>query len=251
MSTYAPVTPPSDLLGELVCRWDATFLGRHDLVPDACVELMWLEGRGLVVCGPESRGWSFDHAVPLEAAGVRFRPGAAARHLRVPLSSLTDARVDYADLVGARRARVLAERIEERTAGERSSLLVDEVRSLGGAQREMPLAPLVAALSRSDRTVTELCSLLGMRERRLHRVALRDLGYGASVLRRLLRLQRFMEGARRAPGLGLASLAATTGYADQAHLARDARRLAGMTPSVLLASSAPAWHGAGSVVSAR
>lgn len=250
MPTYAPVRPPADLAEELVCRWDATFVGRHDLVPDACVELMWLEGRGLLVCGPDTRGWSFDHGRPREGSGLRFRPGAAARHLRIPLCELTDAKVDYADLVGARHARVLTERLDAAPASRRSELLVEEVRRLGGAGRDLPLAPVVAVLSRSDRSIAELSRVLGTSERQLHRLALRELGYGTSVLRSVLRLQRFMESARSRPGLGLAALAAGAGYADQAHLARDSRRLAGMTPTTLLASMAPIWHGTGSVVEA-
>ena len=42
--------------------------------------------------------------------------------------------------------------------------------------------------------------------------------------------------------------AAGAGYADQAHLSRDVRRLCGLTPRALLASRSADWHGDGAVV---
>ena len=56
------------------------------------------------------------------------------------------------------------------------------------------------------------------------------------TLARVLRFQRFL-GAARSPNPGgrdLARLAAETGYADQAHLTRDSRRLTGLPPAALL-----------------
>jgi len=43
-----------------------------------------------------------------------------------------------------------------------------------------------------------------------------------------------------APGDDLASAAARLGYADQAHLTRECVRLAGLTPTALLAARRPA-----------
>jgi AraC-like DNA-binding protein len=47
-------------------------------------------------------------------------------------------------------------------------------------------------------------------------------------------------GRWRAGGDGLAALAFAAGYADQAHLTRECRRLAGRTPAELVASGASA-----------
>jgi AraC-like DNA-binding protein len=51
----------------------------------------------------------------------------------------------------------------------------------------------------------------------------------------VLRFQRFLHAARAAgPERSLARLAADTGYADQAHLTRESRDLAGLPPGALL-----------------
>jgi AraC-like DNA-binding protein len=47
-------------------------------------------------------------------------------------------------------------------------------------------------------------------------------------------MQRFLDLARTHGGSGLAALAGAAGYADQAHLSREARRLTGFTPSAIL-----------------
>jgi AraC-like DNA-binding protein len=75
-----------------------------------------------------------------------------------------------------------------------------------------------------------------MSERQLRRRFERSVGYGPRTLRRVLRFQRFLAAAQG--GGSLARIAADAGYADQAHLARDCGRLAGLTPSALLAEGA-------------
>jgi AraC-like DNA-binding protein len=53
----------------------------------------------------------------------------------------------------------------------------------------------------------------------------------------VLRFRRFVSWADAgAPDDGLASAAARLGYADQAHLTRECARLAGLTPTALLAA---------------
>jgi AraC-like DNA-binding protein len=96
--------------------------------------------------------------------------------------------------------------------------------------------------------VSTLGDALGLSERQLRRRFADAVGYGPKTLARVLRFQRFLAlaAANRAgagrwrEGDGLAGLAFAAGYADQAHLTRECRRLAGRTPSELVASGAGA-----------
>jgi AraC-like DNA-binding protein len=69
-------------------------------------------------------------------------------------------------------------------------------------------------------------------ERRLQRAFDRSVGLSPKVLGRVLRLRqavRRLESAGRP--LSWAGVAAAAGYADQAHLIREFRALAGVTPA--------------------
>nr|WP_281381784.1 helix-turn-helix domain-containing protein [Conexibacter arvalis] len=88
--------------------------------------------------------------------------------------------------------------------------------------------------------VRALADGLGVSERQLLRRFRTAVGYGPRTLARVLRFQRFLAGiwepsGATAEGVELGRLAADAGYADQSHLVRDCRRLAGATPSQLLA----------------
>jgi len=52
---------------------------------------------------------------------------------------------------------------------------------------------------------------------------------------KILRFQRFLKLVRSARNTSAASLALEAGYADQAHLVRESRRLAGATPGEIAA----------------
>jgi transcriptional regulator GlxA family with amidase domain len=69
-------------------------------------------------------------------------------------------------------------------------------------------------------------------ERELQRRFIEHVGYGPKTLHRVLRFQRFLRQAASAQ-VDLAGAAALAGYADQAHLGRETRRLAGLTPRQL------------------
>ena len=73
---------------------------------------------------------------------------------------------------------------------------------------------------------------LGMGTRQLHRRCLPAFGYGPRRLSRVMRFGRALEEIRS--GAPLAQMAAACGYADQAHLSREVRALAGTTPMGLL-----------------
>ena len=242
MPWYTPVASPPSLDRILACSWTAAPSGTHRLVPDACTDLLWISTGSIVLCGPETTAWDFALPAGTTSVGVRFRPGkgphvfgvdaSTIRDRRVPLSRLVDQAVAQRlsqllqDLSGpAQRMHALEHFVAERTAdttGEPDDF-VDRVLD------HLAASPRAGAGS--------LAAHLGMTTRQLHRRALASFGYGTSTLARLLRFQRFLAitDASATGRPALARLAAEAGYSDQAHLARDCRRICGTTPTDFLA----------------
>ncbi|GHD89221.1 helix-turn-helix domain-containing protein [Streptomyces naganishii] len=220
---------PSRLPGAVVWRNTPGPAGARSVVlPDGCMDLMWCEGR-LLVAGPDTR--AYDPGPPRRWAGVRFFPGTGPAYLGVPAHELRDRRVDLADLWPAPRAGALRARLD---ASDDPAAALEEVALARAAEVTEPdplLRSLVAALG-AGRPVARTADDLGLGVRRLHRLSLTAFGYGPKTLARVLRLQRALALARA--GEPFASTAARAGYADQAHLARDVRDLAGMPLGELL-----------------
>ena len=95
-----------------------------------------------------------------------------------------------------------------------------------------PLGAAVLDLATGGTTVTAMADRLGYSVRHLHRRCLPLFGYGPQHLARVLRFSRALAAART--GMSLAQVSARTGFADQAHMSREVRDLAGTTPAQLL-----------------
>jgi transcriptional regulator GlxA family with amidase domain len=184
--------------------------------------------------------------------GVRFRIGAAGAALGLPAGELRDRGVALGELWGHAAARALEDRVARAMEHGRGAALLTLV---GGLAPRLPrpedadheVRRAVVALARpgdgasGPPDVAALAARVGLSERQLRRRFEAGVGYGPATLARVLRFQRFLHAAEAEPDAGdapLARLAADAGYADQAHLAREARRLAGLSPSELLAAGA-------------
>jgi AraC-like DNA-binding protein len=201
------------------------------VLPDACIDLIWQSGVGAFVAGPDTGPVWDARPAGTVLVGARFRPGAGGAALGVPLSELLDQRVDAADLPAVpagrlpgsltpaeamrRVASIAAEMVTERPPDR---LVLDAARLLG--------RPGARADAVADR--------LGIGERQLRRRCQAAVGYGPRMLTRVLRFRRFLSRIEVAGGAGdLAGIAAEAGYADQAHLTRESTRLAGLPPAAL------------------
>ncbi|MFC0599577.1 helix-turn-helix domain-containing protein [Streptomyces palmae] len=112
-----------------------------------------------------------------------------------------------------------------------------------------PLIPRVVAALRGGDRVAAIAARAGLSERQLHRRSLAAFGYGPKTLGRVVRLNRALDEVRA--GVPYAQVAAATGYADQAHLAREVRALTGVPLSTLIdRPRRPARRGAESQESA-
>lgn len=235
--------PDADLIDRLKCVWIADVGGDpKTLVPDACIDLLWIDNGDTWLCGPETNAWTFSLPTGTTAVGVRFRPAAAPSTLNLDADEIRNVRIPIDALWGDRAARELSGRIHEANGlPARAAVLGDAVRNrLADAAPIDPVASELAdrlSLARPD-PVRSLARDLGISERQLHRRATASFGYGPAVLARILRVQRFLAEARSAGRpTGLAELAIVAGYSDQPHLNRDIRAIAGTTPRALLASS--------------
>lgn len=245
LSAYQELAPPLELRDLLVCRWrqQVAVDRAQRVVPDGCVDLVWRAGRELIVAGPATRATIATLPAGSTTVGVRFAPGAGAGLAGVPLGELRDENVPLAQVWGdettARLEEALAvaatptaqvELLERAVAARRAlvppadALVLAAVETLGGGGREP--------------RVRELSDALGIGERQLLRRFRAAVGYGPKTLARVLRFQRFLAAAWADPadatGGGLARLALDAGYADQAHLSRECRELAGLPPRRLL-----------------
>jgi AraC-like DNA-binding protein len=222
---YREVAPRADLAAYVQCVWQRSADDGDVLVlPDGCVDL-WSNSGSLFVAGPDREARV--HRSNGSLVGIRLRPGVAGAVLGVDAAALTGLEVDVADLWGCSTG----ERLAEDPADGLAHLVRDRL-----ADAEVDHAVVAAsALLGAGMPVSAVAEQLGVGERSLRRRFLAHVGYPAKVLDRVLRFQRFLalaDPARRAPSLAV--VAAEAGFADQAHLARESRDLAGLTPSDLV-----------------
>jgi AraC-like DNA-binding protein len=206
------------------------------LLPDGRVNLVWIAGTGGVqVSGPQTR---FGRPPDLDLTvvlGAAFRPGAAPAALRTPASELVDAHVPL-DAVAPRLAATLDERLGDapdvRAALE--GFAAELGRHLAAATAPDPaVREAIRVLDRTGATVADAAAHTFVSERQLQRRFVDHVGYGPKTLQRVLRFQRFLREITAPRVVGLAGAAALAGYADQAHLSRETRQLAGLSPREL------------------
>jgi AraC-like DNA-binding protein len=170
---------------------------------------------------------------------VDLAPLAARRLLGMPMAELANRSVPLEDVLG-RDARHLVERLADAPDWEERFALVDDflVRRLHAAA---PLRGEVGwALSRLEATggaepIGRLSGELGWSPRRLIRRFRDELGLPPKLVARILRFERLYAHVRAETGVDWARAAAACGYFDQAHMAREVRDLADLTPTELLA----------------
>jgi AraC-like DNA-binding protein len=219
------------------CVWTGITSGGA-VLPDGCVDVVCAGGE-LVIAGPGTVPARPGLEAGLLKLGVRFRVGAAGAALGFAMHELVDQAVPLSELWG-RDAVVAADRIAmARTPSAALSVLIRAVgeRLASAGPIDLKVRTAVMASARWHTLVGALARSLGITERHLLRRFRHAVGYGPTTLARVLRFQRFLAAAQRRneARADLAGLAIDAGYCDQAHLTRECRRLAGLTPTDVLA----------------
>ena len=235
---YAEWAPPPALRGMVACLWTAVVPEDADrkalVLPDACSDLIWQQGAGAHVAGPDTGPATTISPAGTVMVGVRFRPTAGGPALGVPLSELRDRRVDLAEVLPA-AARALPPTLDPGVAAERAltvaGLLVADADLDQAVTRA---AALLGDVLRPAARVERVADEVGLSVRQLRRRFHAAVGYGPKTLQRVYRFQNFVRALDATGGsCDLALAAADAGYADQSHLTRDCVELSGLTPAAL------------------
>ncbi|HEX5597049.1 MAG TPA: helix-turn-helix domain-containing protein [Micromonosporaceae bacterium] len=200
------------------------------VLPDGCMDLIWSDG-SLFVAGPDTAAQLPTVSAGTSYTGLRFAPGNGPAVIGLPAHELRDQRVPLAQLWPATH---VADLVEQLQAAANPARALEEI-AAGRLRRAGPPDKMMAEVARRLRAgmpVAAVAAAVNVSERQLHRRCQTAFGYGPKTLVRILRMNRAVDLART--GRPFAAVAAATGYADQAHLAREVKALAGVSLGVLI-----------------
>jgi AraC-like DNA-binding protein len=244
---YEELAPPPALADAVDAFWRFTVHSpspsQHRVLPDGCTDLIfhfrnaggraWLAEPQLVAVGPMERFALVGLEPGAVSLGVRLKPGWALPLLGVSPRELCGLSVPVADCAPA--LAELQRRLEDcRSPGHLMELLQRTVTQRWTTMRHRPRAAEALRWLQASGGQVRLSTLareLGHSERTLHRQVLDEAGVPPKLLARVLRFQRAL-GLLRS-GSPVSAVALECGYSDQAHLTRETRELAGLTPSGL------------------
>jgi AraC-like DNA-binding protein len=239
---YREYAPPRALAEFVECFWLRRLLDRsHDptgaVLPDGRVDVLWSADGQMIVAGPATRSLPRALTPPFAVVGARFHPGIGPALLGLAAHELVDAYVPLASLDSRPAGALRTGLVSAENASQAVSVMAEVISRLGGdtVAIDQLVRAAVRGLDRPGTRVGMLAQGLGISERQLQRRFQDAVGYGPKTLQRILRFQRALAELRRGceRSRGLARVAAVTGYADQAHLTRESRRLAGLSPKRL------------------
>ncbi|PWK69057.1 AraC family transcriptional regulator [Aminobacter sp. AP02] len=168
---------------------------------------------------------------------VNFTPLGARRFFGMPMSALADRMVPFDELLGASGHR-LRERLGEQTNWHArldiaECFIIERLTKAASVSAEVgwALEKIIASGGRSR--IAPIAAEIGWSRKHLATRFADQVGVGPKAIARIVRFNRAASLSKLASRAGWADLAAECGYADQAHLVREFRELAGATPTEL------------------
>ncbi|MCU0633946.1 MAG: AraC family transcriptional regulator [Gemmatimonadaceae bacterium] len=234
LGTYREWAPPAALASVVACAWEVQAGAPGGSVPpDNCADVLVHLAPDRSVLAVRAVGVMTQPitvpATDVRVVGVRFRPGWWRATLGMPARMLRDDARPLAD-VHRRVARALSGGVPH--AMTPTQWMLD---ALARAVTDAPPAAVRTALAAIARTggratVPQLAREAGVSRQHLGRLFDEWVGVGPKFASRVARVEHAFDARASTPGGGWSQIAAACGFADQAHLIREARALRGATP---------------------
>jgi AraC-like DNA-binding protein len=185
-----------------------------------------------VVGGARSTYYVRDVSEPVSSVAAQLLPGSSQPLFGIPAAEFTERHTSLDDVWGQAASRIREQLLERSSLDER--LDVFEATLISRLPRVHGLHPAVAhALDHFNRTadVRKVVKQTGYSHRRFIELFNRAVGLTPKFYCRVLRFQQVIERLAASPGATRVDVALDAGYSDQAHLSREFREFAGITPS--------------------
>lgn len=205
----------------------------------------WHLWKHSIVHGPQTRYYVAGPKPKGTVVGVSFQPGTASVVLGIPTHEIRDAHVPLEALWGS-RASELNDQLRSAASPLRAFHVLERA-LIARIHRPLLIHPAVALMLRSSESADERGRIQDIQKQTgysaRHFIKLFSSAVGLTP-KHYCRLQRFSSVLSQLSNerTGLAQLALSTGYADQAHLSREFREFAGIAPSAYRPSSPESAH---------
>ena len=234
---YQEFPPSPKFAAHVECFWMHRTEGpvrNFHVFPDGCSDIIFEQPArdygGLAIVGTMTRARGFDIPAGHSTFGVRFRPGMAARLVRVSGSVAVDQSIPLSDAWKAAAVRDLLDQLA-RSRSPRDAIARLEA-SLAEPAALDPVEKSLAWLAECGGQISmdELADAASLSPRQFRRICLERTGLSPKHLARVL---RFHQAAKYASGhhADWADIAVASGYYDQAHLINEFKELAGVSPA--------------------
>ncbi len=231
---------PSDDLAQFVehywsVGWDLAQMCVRETLPHPVVHLV-AENHQATVGGPATKRWTRTfEAGRGRVFAIKFRVGGFRPFMRAPVSTLAD-RVFAASDVFGRRARNLARDVlADRDDHAAVAVFEDFLRASAPApDATIDLVAGIAERIACDRRITrieQVAAEFSLTPRTLQRLFREYVGASPKWVIQRYRLHEVVERVDASATVDWAATAVELGYADQAHLIRDFRKLVGRSPA--------------------
>ncbi|HEX4737253.1 MAG TPA: helix-turn-helix domain-containing protein [Allosphingosinicella sp.] len=246
---YREYSPGPTLAQTVECYWSSAAMAPaggsilHRVLPDGCMDLLFdfaaAGGNRTTIVGTMTRPLLVTSAGATDLFGIRFRPGGIICFLPLDATELTDDRADLS-VVAGRLAGELWDRLAEAAPDRRAA--VAEAALLARLPASGLIDPYVLhCVARLEATrgalpIARLEASTGLSGRQIERKFARHVGLSPKTFARVIRFRSLLSAAWAPGPRDWAGLAVDAGYADQPHLVREFRSLAGLSPTAYFAA---------------
>lgn len=233
---YEPAPELASLVDKYwVMRWD---LLDHppftcEVIPSAYTNLTFMPG-GSRITGVTTGKYQYELTGSGTIFGVMFHPGGLYPFYKKSMSTLTDTTLPGGNVftwaTDALNAAMLDGISDERGVSHIESLLMQQ---LPAADSNIQLISDILEIAdvMEAPTVTSLCQVLSLSERRVQELLREYVGVGLKWILLRSRLQRAARFAATLQTTNWADIASELSYSDQSHFINDFKRLIGKTPA--------------------